>query len=141
MEGATFLWHALGKSFSCPVFARRKARVTSPLPPPNYPLSPEQPDLATVGTGTVDAAEESCQQVQEEDATIQGTPSFTAIDQTPSPTPKTSASLEEEAVGETSSTVIPRPRSKVNGFVLLTYFLVSLIILSLDPASSSLTLF
>ena len=131
-----FLAH-LSKVFA-PVFAHRKARVISPLPPPNYPPSPEQPDSVPVGTETVDEAEESCQQDQTEDISIQGMPASTAVDETHSPSVlQALASLNQEAIGETSSTVIPRPKPKVNGFILLTLFLISL---TPTPASSSLVL-
>ena len=97
--------------------------MVSPLPPPNYPPSPEQPDFIPVGTEAVDEAEESSQQDQMEDVS-----SSTEIDKAQSSSVlREPASVEQEAVGETSSTIIPRPKPKVNSFILLTHFLVSLL--------------
>ena len=54
--------------------------MVSPLPPPNYPPSPEQLDPVPVQTESVDKAEEPCQQDLTEDITVLETPCSTAVD-------------------------------------------------------------
>ena len=87
--------------------------------------------LREVKMDTVDQTEESCQQNQREDISIQGTLSSTTVDKTHSSSVLTEpASLEQEAVRQTSSTMIPRPKTKVNVFCS-PHFFVSLPFLSL----------